>query len=64
MTCRFAHLGGYARKQGFTLRCDELASGTAGAASCRPVMPKRMVAAVLVACLVLLGSGVLASFVF
>jgi hypothetical protein len=40
------------------------ASARGGPASCSPVMPKRMVAAVLVACLVLLGSGVLASLFF
>jgi hypothetical protein len=51
-------------KSGFTLRREGVAPGRAEGASCPPMMPKRVVAAVLVAALVLLGGGVLTSLFF
>jgi hypothetical protein len=55
---------GKAGKSGFTPRDEKVAAGRVKRASCPPMMPKRMVAAVLVAALILLGSGVLTSLFF
>ncbi|MEU5258312.1 hypothetical protein [Amycolatopsis sp. NPDC021455] len=59
-----ATLNGGASRPGFTRRGGRLASGRPGLARCRAMMPKRVVAGVLVAVLVLAGAGVLGSLFF
>ncbi|GAB3352494.1 hypothetical protein GCM10027360_09080 [Amycolatopsis echigonensis] len=49
------------QKPGFTPTGGGLALAPHGTAGCRPMMPKRAVAAVLIAALVLAGGGVLTS---
>jgi hypothetical protein len=59
-----ATLNGGASRPGFTLRGGRLAFGVRGLAGCAAMMPKRVVAAVLVGALVLAGGGVLAGLFF
>jgi hypothetical protein len=59
-----ATLNGGASRPGFTPTGGGLAPGRPGLAWCAAMMPKRVVAAVLVAALVLAGGGILAGLFF
>ncbi|GAB3702709.1 hypothetical protein GCM10027598_01130 [Amycolatopsis oliviviridis] len=57
-------MGIWGRKSGFTRRGGGFAVGVRSRARCAAMMPKRLVAAVLVAALVLAGGGILGSLFF
>jgi hypothetical protein len=59
--CRRGAVGRAGQKPGFTPTGGGVGIARSGTAGCRAMMPKRAVAAVLIAALVLAGGGVLTS---